>query len=114
MDAVPEGVITSSELASFMKKKGYYWSNDAQVYFHESYNLPVFVDEQARTFYLIEKRKEEKTNKVLKKQAKQLTFLKYFYSELIYGNYLEQDSITELTKKVETSTGFNYEGSTVF
>lgn len=114
MDAAPEGVITPSELSSFMKKKGYYWSNEAQVYYHESYNLPVFLDEQACTLYLNEKRKEEKTNKILEKQAKQLTFLKYLYSELIYGEYLEQDNLTELIKRIEASTGFNYEGAMVF
>lgn len=114
MDAAPEGVITPSELSSFMKKKGYYWSNEAQVYYHESYNLPVFLNEQARALYLNEKSKEEKTNKILGKQEKQLTFLKYFYSELIYGGYLGQDDLTKLTKKTETSTGFNYEGSIVF
>lgn len=114
MDIVPEGTITASDLSGFMKTKGYCWSNEAQVYFHDSYELPVFTTEEARKFYGIEQKKKEKTDRILEKQLRQLSFLKFLYSELIYGDYLDTDDLKEITSRVETATGFDYEGKSVF
>lgn len=53
LESVQDGVITTGELSGFMKGVGYYWSNEAQVYYHESYKLPIFTYDQAVELYIM-------------------------------------------------------------
>lgn len=53
MNDTAEG-LTTSDLSSFMSTKGYEWSNEAQVYYHSSYQLPVYDRRQAEKLCSVE------------------------------------------------------------
>lgn len=44
--------VSLTEIDTFMESYGYRWSNEAQVYYHRGYELPVFSSYQARLAYL--------------------------------------------------------------
>lgn len=50
-DICSKNELTTGELGRFMESQGYYWSNDAQVYWHKSYKMPPFFRGQAEYFY---------------------------------------------------------------
>ena len=59
-DTAPNGTITTTDLSTFMETKGYYWSNEAQVYYHKSYRLPLYERDQAEYAYRLEAKEEKK------------------------------------------------------